>query len=255
MDNEATKVLNEQQNENNVKDVKKGSNIFGQGMATAAGAAVGTGAAMAADHVYEHVTDSAETATPEEQPVEGVQAEETPNAAVEEVAAVEEEVAPVEEEVTAQEAPAPQAEPAEAIAENVVPADGEYIDNAEVVAAADTPEDNEVHVIGAAAVDNEEGGQAILMELENSSGDRAMVVDIESDGTIDYLVHDDNMNGEIEENEIYDIHEEGWQTEVYLADYAEQLGQQNAPDDVIMASDEDNMPDYMNDADAGLMDA
>ena len=46
MDNEATKVLNEQQKEtqSNVKDEKKGTNVFGQGMAPAAGAAFGTGA-------------------------------------------------------------------------------------------------------------------------------------------------------------------------------------------------------------------
>ena len=75
MDNEATKVLNEQQKEtqSNVKDEKKGTNVFGQGMATAAGAAVGTGAAMAADRVYEHVTASTEA----EQQAEEAQAEGT----------------------------------------------------------------------------------------------------------------------------------------------------------------------------------
>ena len=79
MDNEATKVLNEQQKEtqSNVKDEKKGTNVFGQGMATAAGAAVGTGAAMAADRVYEHVSAAVEEEIPEEEQAEDVQAEET----------------------------------------------------------------------------------------------------------------------------------------------------------------------------------
>ena len=91
MDNEATKVLNEQQKEtqSNVKDEKKGTNIFGQGMATAAGAAVGTGAAMAADRVYEHVSASAEA----EQQAEEVQAE----AVVDEVVVEEQQEETVEE--------------------------------------------------------------------------------------------------------------------------------------------------------------
>lgn len=244
MDNDATKVLNEKQNEptTKVKDEKNGSNLFGQGMATAAGAAVGTGAAMAADRIYEHATSEA---IPEE-------------------ATNEESVA--EEEVVAEEAQAAQEQPQHTVVEHVVtvkvetvqpesatvsavPADAEYVDDSNVIAAVDTVEDNEVHVIGAMSVEKEEGGQAIIVGLEASDGDRAMVVDIDSDGTIDYLLHDDNENGQIEENEVYDIHEEGWQTEAYLSGLEEQQAQEE------MAMNEDDMPDYMNDVDAGMMDA
>lgn len=247
MDNDATKVLNEKQNEptTKVKDEKKGTNLFGQGMATAAGAAFGTGAAMAADRIYEHATAEA---VPEE-------------------ATNEESVA--EEEVVAEEAQADQEQPQHTVVEHVVTvkvetvqpepitasvdtpiaADAELVDDSNVVAAVDTSEDNEVHVIGAMAVEKEEGGQAILIGLEASDGDRAMVVDIDSDGTIDYLVHDDNENGQIEEEEAHDIHEEGWQTEAYLSELDEQQAQQE------MAMNDDEMPDYMNDVDAGMMDA
>lgn len=244
MDNDATKVLNEKQNETTtkVKDEKNGSNLFGQGMATAAGAAVGTGAAMAADRIYEHATSEA---IPEE-------------------ATNEESVA--EEEVVAEEAQAAQEQPQHTVVEHVVtvkvetvqpesatvsavPADAEYVDDSNVIAAVDTVEDNEVHVIGAMSVEKEEGGQAIIVGLEASDGDRAMVVDIDSDGTIDYLLHDDNENGQVEENEVYDIHEERWQTEAYLSGLEEQQAQEE------MAMNEDDMPDYMNDVDAGMMDA
>lgn len=249
MDNEATKVLNEQQKEtqSNVKDEKKGTNVFGQGMATAAGAAVGTGAAMAADRVYEHVTASTEA----EQQAEEAQAEETANEVVveeqQEAVAPEPQVTTVHHVVTVK-VEAPQAEQAEVVAENVVPADAELVDD-NVVAVVDTSEDNEVHVIGAAVTETEDGGQAILMGLEAADGDRAMIVDIDSDGTIDYLLHDDNTNGQIEDGEIHDIHDEGWQTETYLSELDEQQAQQE------MAMNDDDMPDYMNDADAGMMDA
>ncbi len=295
MDNEVTKVLNKEQNENNVnvKDEKKGTNIFGQGMATAAGAAVGTGAAMAADHVYEHVSASAEAETPEEEPTEEVQTEETANEAVEE------NVAAVEEDVAAQETPAPQVttvnhvvtvrveapqtESAEVIAENVVPADAEYIDDAEVVAAVDTPEDNEVHVIGVAIQDNGQGGVATLAALQ-SGDDVAVVVDVESDGRIDVVGIDDNGNGQLESGEWHQVEDAPFSTGEVVGAYVEEAQAQGSqaivtdidngdqyqvvetetgfglasiedstPDETMMVANDDDMPDYMNDADAGLM--
>lgn len=247
MDNEATKVLNEQQKEtqSNVKDEKKGTNLFGQGMATAAGAAFGTGAAMAADRIYEHATTEAipEEATNEESVAEEeVVAEEAQAAQEQPQHTVVEHVVTVKVETV-------QPESITASVESPIAADAELVDDSNVVAAVDTSEDNEVHVIGAMAVEKEEGGQAIIVGLEASDGDRAMVVDIDSDGTIDYLLHDDNENGQVEENEVYDIHEEGWQTEAYLSGLEEQQAQEE------MAMNEDDMPDYMNDVDAGMMDA
>lgn len=247
MDNDATKVLNEKQNEptTKVKDEKKGTNLFGQGMATAAGAAFGTGAAMAADRIYEHATAEAvpEEATNEESVVEEeVVAEEAQAAQEQPQHTVVEHVVTVKVETV-------QPEPITASVETPIAADAELVDDSNLVAAVDATEDNEVHVIGAMAVEKEEGGQAILIGLEASDGDRAMVVDIDSDGTIDYLVHDDNENGQIEEEEAHDIHEEGWQTEAYLSELDEQQAQQE------MAMNDDEMPDYMNDVDAGMMDA
>lgn len=246
MDNDATKVLNEKQNEptTKVKDEKKGTNLFGQGMATAAGAAFGTGAAMAADRIYEHATAEAvpEEATNEESVAEEeVVAEEAQAAQEQPQHTVVEHVVTVKVETV-------QPEPITASVDTPIAADAELVDDSNVVAAVDTSEDNEVHVIGAMAVEKEEGGQAILIGLEASDGDRAIVVDIDSDGTIDYLVHDDNYNCQIEEDEAHDIHEEGWQTEAFLSEIDEQQAQQE------MAMNDDEMPDYMNDVDAGLMD-
>lgn len=249
MDNDATKVLNENQNVETakVKDEKKGTNLFGQGMATAAGAAFGTGAAMAADRIYEHATTEAvpeedvlEEATNEDSVAEEVVAEEA------QVVAHEQPQHTVVEHVVTVKVETVQPEP---ITASAVPADAEMVDDSNVVTVADTAEDNEVHVIGAAVAETEDGGQAILMGLEAADGDRAMIVDIDSDGTIDYLLHDDNTNGQIEDDEIHDIHDEGWQTETYLSELDEQQAQQE------MAMNDDDMPDYMNDADAGMMDA
>ena len=249
MDNDATKVLNENQNVETakVKDEKKGTNLFGQGMATAAGAAFGTGAAMAADRIYEHATTEAvpeedvlEEATNEDSVAEEVVAEEA------QVVAHEQPQHTVVEHVVTVKVETVQPEP---ITASAVPADAEMVDDSNVVTVADTAEDNEVHVIGAAVAETEDGGQAILMGLEAADGDRAMIVDIDSDGTIDYLLHDDNTNGQIEDGEIHDIHDEGWQTETYLSELDEQQAQQE------MAMNDDDMPDYMNDADAGMMDA
>ena len=249
MDDDATKVLNENQNVETakVKDEKKGTNLFGQGMATAAGAAFGAGAAMAADRIYEHATTEAvpeedvlEEATNEDSVAEEVVAEEA------QVVAHEQPQHTVVEHVVTVKVETVQPEP---ITASAVPADAEMVDDSNVVTVADTAEDNEVHVIGAAVAETEDGGQAILMGLEAADGDRAMIVDIDSDGTIDYLLHDDNTNGQIEDDEIHDIHDEGWQTETYLSELDEQQAQQE------MAMNDDDMPDYMNDADAGMMDA
>ena len=251
MDNDATKVLNEKQNEptTKVKDEKKGANLFGQGMATAAGAAFGTGAAMAADRIYEHATTEAvpdenvpEEATNEESVAEEVVAEEAQVAQEQPQHTVVEHVVTVKVETV-------QPEPITASVETPIATDAELVDESNVVTVVDTVEDNEVHVIGAAVAETEDGGQAILMGLEAADGDRAMIVDIDSDGTIDYLLHDDNTNGQIEDDEIHDIHDEGWRTEPYLSELDEQQAQQE------MAMNEDDMPDYMNDADAGMMDA
>lgn len=258
MDTEGTKILNENQNKNEgttyTKEEKKGSNIFGQGMATAAGAAVGTGAAMAADRAYEHYAASANE---EAEAVVEEDVEENAATPEEEVAVAEEPQAAAQEEpqhtvvehVVTVRVETVQPEPITASVETPIAADAEYVDDSNVVTAADTTEDNEVHVVGAVAVDNADGGQAIIVGLEAADGDRAIVVDVDSDGKIDYLVHDDNQNQQIEENEIYDVHEEGWQTEAYLADLEQQQTQQE------MAMNDDDMSDYMNDADAGMMDA
>ena len=84
------------------------------------------------------------------------------------------------------------------------------------------------------------------MELD---GDRALVVDVNSDGTMDLFIHDDNRDGQISDEEIHDITADNVSTQAVIDDYAVQAGH----NDLYMANND--MPDYMNDADAGLMDS
>lgn len=294
MDTEGTKILNENQNKNEgttyTKEEKKGSNIFGQGMATAAGAAVGTGAAMAADRAYEHYAASA---------IE--EAEAVVEEDVEENAATPEEEAAVAEEpqAAAQEAPqhtvvehvvtvrveAVQPEPITASVETPIASDAEYVDDSNVVVAADTAEDNEVHVIGVAIQDNGQGGVATLAALQ-SGDDVAVVVDVESDGTIDFVGADINGNGGIESGEWQPVENVPFSTGAVIGTYVAEAQEQGAEpivtdidtgeqyqiaetengygltsiddsiqDDSMNTAACDEMPDYMNDADAGIMDA
>ena len=108
--------------------------------------------------------------------------------------------------------------------------------------------DSEVRVVGVQAVQNEDGSQAIIAGLE-LDGDRALVVDVNSDGTMNLFIHDDNGDGQISDEEIHDITAENVSTQAVLDDYAIQAGHE----DLYMANND--MPDYMNDADAGLMDS
>lgn len=291
MNNEATKILNENQNEGTsyTKDEKKDTNLFGQGMATAAGAAVGTGAAMAADRAYEHYTSSAndEAEAVKEDVEENAATPEEAAAVAEEpqAAAHEEPQHTVVEHVVTVRVETVQTEPITASAETAIPADAEYVDDSNVVAAADTTEDNEVHVIGVAIQDNGQGGVATLAALQ-SGNDVAVVVDVESDGTIDFVGADINGNGGIESGEWQPVENVPFSTgEVvgaYVAEAQEQgtepivtdidTGEQyqvaetedgyglspvdnSTQDDSMYAAASDDMPDYMNDADAGIMDA
>jgi hypothetical protein len=78
-----------------------------------------------------------------------------------------------------------------------------------------------------------------LVECE---GDQAMMVDIDNDGTIDVIVHDDNNDGILQESEIVDISGAG----IEVSDLAQA---QAATDGGLLYASNDDMPDYINDAD------
>lgn len=112
--------------------------------------------------------------------------------------------------------------------------------NTEMISAE--PVDNEIRVLGVEAVQNE-NGQIMNIALVECEGDQALLVDVDNNGTIDVLLHDDNRDGMLQESEVYDISGAGLEVADLLQAQAAQEG------DVFYASNDD-MPDYINDADS-----
>lgn len=172
------------------------------------------------------------------------------------------------------------------MAEAEIAPDSTYIDNsAEPQVAAQVVDDNEVHVVGVAVQDNGQGGVATLAGLQ-SGDEMAILVDVDTDGTIDLLVSDANADGQLSADEVYDISDHEIATGDVVGAYVEEAHMHGATavvtdvdsgdqyqitetsngyglapmddagvdDNMYMASNDD-MPDYMNDADAGFMDA
>lgn len=112
--------------------------------------------------------------------------------------------------------------------------------NAEMIAAE--PVDNEIRVLGVEAVQNGYG-EIMNVALVECEGDQALLIDVDNNGVMDVLLHDDNYDGEIQESEVHDISGAGLEVADLLQAQAAQEG------DVFYASNDD-MPDYINDADS-----
>ena len=212
MDNEATKVLNEQQNQNEVNETttqqaaeKKGNGKGARVAGVAAGAAMGAGVAMGAERAYEAFTND-EEATPEETPQKETapakEAEPAPKAAPAEAKVEQkpEEAPKSEEEVKAE------VETQDSHHDETAGGDG----NAQKTATS-VDADDEVHVVGVGVQDNGNGGVATVVAVQKGD-DHALLVDVESDGRLDYAIHDDNGNGEIEDHEVHDVGNENIST-------------------------------------------
>ena len=289
MDNEATKVLNEQQNQNEVNEAttqqtaeKKGDGQGARVAGVVAGAAMGAGVAMGAERAYEAFTND-EEATPEETPQKETapakEAEPAPKAAPAE-AEVEQkpEEAPKSEEEVKPEESAPEVTQ-DSHHDETAGGDG----NAQKTATS-VDADDEVHVVGVGVQDNGNGGVATVVAVQKGD-DHALLVDVESDGRLDYAIHDDNGNGEIEDHEVHDVGNENISTVnvvgAYVAEAHEQgvtpvvtdmeTGQSHEIDTTpdgglqITGADEvvpednyvdasDDMGDYTDTTDPGLMD-
>ena len=285
MDNEATKVLNEQQNQNEVNETttqqaaeKKGNGKGARVAGVAAGAAMGAGVAMGAERAYEAFTND-EEATPEETPQKETapakEAEPAPKAAPAEAEVEQkpEEAPKSEEEVK------PEVETQDSHHDETAGGDG----NAQKTATS-VDADDEVHVVGVGVQDNGNGGVATVVAVQKGD-DHALLVDVESDGRLDYAIHDDNGNGEIEDHEVHDVGNENISTVnvvgAYVAEARAQgvtpvvtdmeTGQNHEIDTTpdgglqITGADEvvpednyvdasDDMGDYTDTTDAGLMD-
>lgn len=102
-----------------------------------------------------------------------------------------------------------------------------------------------VKVLGVEAVVDNEGNQMTVAAIE-VEGEQALLVDVDNDGTMDALMIDENYDNQIDPyNEIYDIEDCNIETN----DLIQMSIQQN---EVYYASN-DNLPDYMNDADVSSM--
>lgn len=112
--------------------------------------------------------------------------------------------------------------------------------NAEMIAAE--PVDNEIRILGVETVQNDYG-QIMNVALVECEGDQALLVDVDNNGSIDVFIHDDNVDGRIQESEIHDISDAGLEVADLLQAQAAQEG------DMYYASCDD-MPDYVNDADS-----
>ena len=282
MDNEATKVLNEQQNQNEVNETttqqtaeKKGDGKGARVAGVAAGAAMGAGVAMGAERAYEAFTND-EVDEPEVKPEAAAPA---PKAAPAE-AEVEQkpEEAPKSEEEVKPEESAPEVTQ-DSHHDETAGGDG----NAQKTATS-VDADDEVHVVGVGVQDNGNGGVATVVAVQKGD-DHALLVDVESDGRLDYAIHDDNANGEIEDHEVHDVGNENISTVnvvgAYVAEAHEQgvtpvvtdmeTGQNHEIDTTpdgglqITGADEvvpednyvdasDDMGDYTDTTDPGLMD-
>ena len=282
MDNEATKVLNEQQNQNEVNETttqqaaeKKGNGKGARVAGVAAGAAMGAGVAMGAERAYEAFTND-EVDEPEVKPEAAAPASK-PAPAEAKVEQKPEEAPKSEEEVKPEES-APEVTQ-DSHHDETAGGDG----NAQKTATS-VDADDEVHVVGVGVQDNGNGGVATVVAVQKGD-DHALLVDVESDGRLDYAIHDDNGNGEIEDHEVHDVGNENISTVnvvgAYVAEAHEQgvtpvvtdmeTGQSHEIDTTpdgglqITGADEvvpednyvdasDDMGDYTDTTDAGLMD-
>lgn len=243
--NEETRVLNQVETnpanesrtiEDDVKNESK--NEFGKRAATVGSAFVGGAAGAAgAEYAQTILNQDVEEISEEEKPVEQTSepssqasAPQASDSHVSEEAVNTEEIQAVVEETSD------------------MPTDATLVSYEEPIPDNTETNDSEVRVVGVQAVQNEDGSQAIVAGLE-LDGDRALVVDVNSDGTMNLFIHDDNGDGQISDEEIHDITADNVSTQAVIDDYAIQAGQ----NDLYMANND--MPDYMNDADAGLMDS
>lgn len=103
-----------------------------------------------------------------------------------------------------------------------------------------------IKVLGVEAVVDQQGNPMTIAAIEIDN-DQALLVDVDNNGMMDVIMVDENHDGQISENEIYDASDAGIST----ADLQHHMAASQDPD-MLMASN-DGMPDYMNDADVSSM--
>lgn len=105
--------------------------------------------------------------------------------------------------------------------------------------------DNEIRVLGVEVVENGDGNLMNVALLADGD-DQAMVVDVDYDNTYDVMAHDDNGDGAVQNHEIHDIQH----LDLTVNDI---MDLQSTPEDNLNLAFNDDMPDYVNDADSIMM--
>lgn len=108
--------------------------------------------------------------------------------------------------------------------------------------------DEGIEVVGAGPMEMPNGEVHNVAVLAQGD-DQALIVDVDDDGDFDVLIHDDNGDGQITYNEYHDISAGN----ITYDDINAQISAQEDPNGMVAYNDD--MPDYMNDADAGVYDA
>lgn len=103
----------------------------------------------------------------------------------------------------------------------------------------------EVRVV--AIEDAEINGQTVTVAHLEVNDERVDFVDVNQDGEVNLLLHDDNSNGSIEENEVHDVTDQ--HIPMPMADDVQ------PSDDGMMIAQNDELPDYSNDADIMMYEA
>lgn len=122
--------------------------------------------------------------------------------------------------------------------ESVMAANAEMVD--------EQPQQGGIKVLGVEAVVDPQGNPMTIAGIE-IDGDQALLVDVDNNGMMDVIMVDENHDGQISENEIYDASDAGIST----ADLQQHMAASQDPG-LLMASN-DGMPDYVNDADVSSM--
>lgn len=124
--------------------------------------------------------------------------------------------------------------------------------NAESAIAANTEMVDEqsqqggIKVLGVEAVVDTQGNPMTVATIEIDN-DQALLVDVDNNGIMDVIMVDENHDGQISENEIYDASE----AQISTADLQHHITASQDPGMMIACND--GMPDYMNDADVSSM--
>ena len=103
-----------------------------------------------------------------------------------------------------------------------------------------------IKVLGVEAVVDPQGNPMTVAAIEIDN-DQALLVDVDNNGIMDVIMVDENHDGQISENEIYDASE----AQISTVDLQHHMAASQDPG--MMMACNDGMPDYMNDADVSSM--